>query len=79
MSSKQDKYITEHEFMNTKYGFDVKRTEDSEPLDNSNVVRVEYENGEGFILNYNSYGVTVVYNGVTYNIEKLGYISYSND
>lgn len=79
MSSKQDKYITEHEFMNTKYGFDVKRTENSEPLDNSNVVRVEYENGEGFILNYNSYDVTVVYNGVTYNIEKLGYISYSNN
>lgn len=78
MSSKQDQYITEHEFLNTKYGFDVKRTEDGEPLDNSRVVRVEYENGEGFILNYNPYDITVVYGGNTYSIDSLGYISYSN-
>ncbi|MGM9665742.1 MAG: DUF5696 domain-containing protein [Eubacteriales bacterium] len=79
MSSKQNQYITEHEFLNTKYGFDVKRSEDGKALDNSRIVRVEYENGEGFILNYNSYDVTVVYEGTTYNIESLGYIAYSNN
>ena len=79
MSSKQNQYITEHEFLNTKYGFDVKRSEDGKDLDNSRIVRVEYENGEGFILNYNSYDVTVVYEGTTYNIESLGYIAYSNN
>ena len=79
MSSKQNQYITEHEFLNTKYGFDVKRAEDGKTLDNSRIVRVEYENGEGFILNYNSYDVTVVYEGTTYNVESLGYIAYSNN
>ncbi len=79
MANKQNQYITEHEFLNTKYGFDAKRTEDGEPLDNSRIVRVEYENGEGFILNYNSYDITVVYDGNTYNIDSLGYVSYSNN
>lgn len=61
MTSKQDSYITEHEFMNTSEGFEVYRVDDGAALDNSRIVRVEYANGEGFILNYNSYDVTVSY------------------
>lgn len=67
MASKQSSYITEHEFLNSEYGYNVIRAQDlidnpdKEPvkLNNSRVVRVEYANGEGFILNYNSYDVIV--------------------
>lgn len=76
MASKQDKYITEHEFLNEKYGFDVKRVEDGVALNNSRVVRVEYENQEGFIFNYNSYEIQVTYEGITYNIPSISYVSY---
>lgn len=59
MASKQDSYITEHEFMNADDGFKVIRVEDGAKLNNSRVIRVEYANGEGFILNYNPYDVIV--------------------
>lgn len=85
MSSKQGSYITEHEFLNSEYGHKVIRTKDlidkpdEEPvlLNNSRVVRVEYENGEGFILNYNSYEVQVEYNGAIYTIGALDYATYT--
>ncbi len=38
------------------------------------VVRVEYEGGVNFILNYNSYDITVEYEGQTYNIGGLGFV-----
>lgn len=38
------------------------------------VVRVAYENGINFILNYNNYEVTVEYNGVVYNIPALNFV-----
>lgn len=38
------------------------------------IVRVEYEGGVSFILNYNSYDVTVNYNGTTYTVEGLGFV-----
>lgn len=38
------------------------------------VVRVEYENGTSFIINYNSYDVTVEYGGETYEVEALNFI-----
>ena len=38
------------------------------------VVRVEYENGSSFILNYNSYDVKAVYNGETIEIDALGFV-----
>lgn len=38
------------------------------------VVRVEYEGGVNFILNYNSYDITVVYEGETYEVGSLGFI-----
>lgn len=77
MKNKQDQYITEHEFLNAKYGFDVTREDDGAELNDSNIVRVEYENGEGFILNYNIFAVKVVYNGVTYYMEPLSYATYT--
>ncbi len=38
------------------------------------VVRVEYENGTSFIINYNSYDVTVEYGGETYEVEALNFV-----
>ena len=38
------------------------------------VVRVEYEGGVNFLLNYNSFDITVEYNGQTYEIEALGFV-----
>ena len=38
------------------------------------VVRVEYEGGVNFILNYNSYAITVEYDGQEYEIAGLGFV-----
>ena len=76
MKDKQDKYIVKHEFMNEEYGYKVYRKEDNRALNNSNVVLVVYEGGEGFILNYNSYDVVVEYEGKTYEIAPFGYEVY---
>lgn len=38
------------------------------------VVRVEYEGGVNFILNYNSFDITVEYDGQTYTIAGLGFV-----
>ena len=38
------------------------------------VVRVEYENGTSFIINYNSYDITVEYGGETHEVEALNFI-----
>jgi len=38
------------------------------------VVRVEYEGGVNFILNYNSYDVTVDYEGTTYTVAALNFV-----
>ncbi len=77
MKGKQDEYIVEHAFMNNEYGYNVTRDEDGTALNNSLVVLVVYESGEGFILNYNDYAVTVEYEGTTYNIDGLGYAKYT--
>ncbi len=85
MDSKQGYYITEHEILNSSYGreegYTLYRLENGveKDLENSRVVRVEYENGEGYFLNYNAdYDVTVVYNGKVFNIPALGYATYNN-
>ena len=85
MKSKQSSFITEHEILNTSYGveegYELYRLENGnkKALENSRVVRVEYENGEGYFLNYNAdYDVTVVYNGRTFVIPALGYAAYDN-
>ena len=84
MASKQSSYITEHEFLNADEGYVVIREMDiienpniePEHLNNSRVVRVEYSNGEGFLLNYNSYDVIVEYEGESVKISALGYVPY---
>ena len=83
MASKQIYYITDHEFLNTSEGgsrYSVTRNDDSAgALENSRVVRVEYENGEGFFLNYNAdFSVKVVYEGTTYVVPALGYAEYTS-
>ncbi|MBQ7761053.1 MAG: hypothetical protein IJ400_03250 [Clostridia bacterium] len=77
MKGKQDDYIVEHAFMNSEYGYNVTRDEDGKALNNSMVVLVVYEDGEGFILNYNDYAVTVEYEGTTYKLAGLGYAKYT--
>ena len=77
MKDKQDKYIVEHKFMNAEYGYDVVRKADNVKLNNSSIVLVVYENGEGFVLNYNSYDVVVNFEGKTYEIAPFGYAKYS--
>ncbi len=38
------------------------------------IIRVGYEDGTNFLLNYNSFDVTVQYNGTTYTIAALGFV-----
>ncbi|MBQ4576461.1 MAG: hypothetical protein IJB07_01895, partial [Firmicutes bacterium] len=38
------------------------------------IVYVEYENGIGFILNYNSFDVTTEVNGKTYTVEGMNFV-----
>ena len=82
MASKQTSYITEHEFLNAENGYNTTRVDvvDGEEirgeLNNSKVVRVEYENKEGFILNYNSYDIEVTYNGEVIRIPSMQYVTY---
>ena len=41
---------------------------------NGTIVKVTFENGYSYILNYNNFAVTVVENGETLTIAKLGYL-----
>ena len=47
---------------------------DKYKTESGTVVRVEYEGGVTFILNYNSFDVTVEYDGVTYDIGSLNFV-----
>ncbi len=38
------------------------------------VVKVEYENGAAFILNYNSYAIKTIHNGETITVDALGFV-----
>ncbi|MBR5252708.1 MAG: hypothetical protein IKV39_02385 [Clostridia bacterium] len=42
--------------------------------ESGSVVRVEYEGGVNFILNYNSFDITVQYDGQIYSIGALGFV-----
>ena len=42
--------------------------------DDNSIVSVTYEGGITFILNYNDFDVTVVYDGVTHTISGFGYV-----
>ena len=62
---------------NTEPAEDVEEEEEVNPedvVDNGKIVRLTYENGKVFILNYNSYAVTVEgYDGI---IEALGFVYF---
>lgn len=77
MKGKQDDYIEEHVILNSEYGYEVYRVEDGAKLYTSQVVLVVYEDGEGFLLNYNDYAVRVVYEGQTYLLDGLSYEKYT--
>ena len=42
--------------------------------DDGRIVRVEYEGGKSFILNYNNFEVKVEYDGVTYTVDALDFV-----
>ena len=79
--SQQDKYITDHRFLNDEdEGISV-TYKNGTKLNNSLLVYVEYEGGEGFLLNYNSEEVIVTINEngkeAQYSIGALSYLEYS--
>ena len=82
MKGKQDKYIIGHRFLNDE-DLDVNVTylDGKTTINNSLVVLVTYEDGTGFILNYNSEDIriTVNENGTEsiYEIGAMGYINYN--
>ena len=47
--------------------------------DGGNIVKVTYENGTFFILNYNFFDVTVVLDGTTYTIARNGGVKVTPD
>ena len=55
--------VEKAEYVKTKYTTTI-----------GSIVRVEYEGGVNFILNYNSFDVNVVYNGQTYTVAGLGFV-----
>ena len=59
----EEPVIEKTEYVKTKYTTTV-----------GSIVRVEYEGGVNFILNYNSFDVNVVYNGQTYTVAALGFV-----
>ena len=77
MKDKQDKYIVDHRFLNNSDS-DCKVTLlDGTSMDNSLVVLVVYEGGEGFILNYNSQDVIVEFEGKIYTVKALDFKAYT--
>ncbi len=46
--------------------------------DSGNIVYVEYDNGTYFILNYNNFCVTVVFDGVTHTLDVYGGVKVVN-
>jgi hypothetical protein len=87
MKDKQDKFIVEHEFINSENGYRVERIEknskgESVIVDNTNVVKVLYESdeytvGNGFILNYNPYAIKVVMGEKEILVNAFGYAQYA--
>jgi hypothetical protein len=76
MKDKQDKYIIDHKFLNdSDEGISV-TYKNGTKINNSLVVLVVYEGGEGFILNYNSEEVVVTIGSETYTIGAVSYLEY---
>ena len=77
MKDKQDKFIVDHRFLNNSDSDVTVTLLDGTAVDNSLVVLVVYEGGEGFILNYNSQDVIVRFEGVEYKVRALNFKAYS--
>jgi hypothetical protein len=87
LSDLQTKRIEDHQFLNSavRYLTDEEalaagKRQDKEDFNlgdqvsEGTVVNVEYEGGTGFILNYNSYDVSVTYRGQTYIVGALSFL-----
>lgn len=77
MKDKQNKYIDDHRFLNDEDNDCKVAYLDGTEINNSLVVLVVYEGGEGFILNYNSQDVVIEFEGETYTVSALGFTEYS--
>ena len=82
MKDKQDKYIVDHRFLNDEDDGISVTFKNGTKVNNSLVVLVMYEGGEGFILNYNSEDVVLTMtdeNGAetTHIIGAINYLEYS--
>ncbi|MBQ8546075.1 MAG: hypothetical protein IJ437_03960 [Clostridia bacterium] len=77
MKDKQDKYIEDHRFLNDEDEDCAVTYLDGTKTNNSLVVLVVYEGGEGFILNYNSQDVIVEFGGEPIVVPALGFEEYS--
>ena len=77
MKDKQDKYIVDHRFLNNSDSDCEVTLLDGTKMDNSLVVLVVYEGGEGFILNYNSQDVIVEFEGKIYTVKALDFKAYT--
>jgi hypothetical protein len=82
MKDKQDKYIVDHRFLNDEdEGISV-TFKNGTKINNSLVVLVIYEGGDGFILNYNSEEIVLTMtdeNGeeTTHIIGAIDFLEYS--
>ena len=82
MKDKQDKYIVDHKFLNDEDDGVSVTFKNGTKVNNSLVVLVMYEGGEGFILNYNSEDVVLTLtdeNGAKTEcvIGAISYLEYS--
>ncbi|MBQ4108258.1 MAG: hypothetical protein IJC80_02525 [Clostridia bacterium] len=82
MKDKQDKYIVDHKFLNDEDDGVSVAFKNGTKVNNSLVVLVMYEGGDGFILNYNSEDVVLTItdeNGkeTEYIIGAISYLEYS--
>ena len=82
MKDKQDKYIVDHRFLNDEDDGVSLTYKNGTKINNSLVVLVIYEGGDGFILNYNSEDVVLTItdeNGAEteYVIGAINYLEYS--
>ena len=81
MKDVQNKYIVDHAFLNNGEATRNEYGKDNALVD-SQVVRVDYEDNIGFILNYTSDEITVtledVNGGTSFTIPSFGYAKYQN-
>ena len=70
-----DNFVEEEETAEEEEEYEYTKYTD----DSGNIVYVEYENGTYFLLNYNYYKVTVVFDGVTHTLDVYGGVKVPAD